>query len=131
MTSRVFRVFLGRIISVTGAKKAAMCPNENGTKKKTRDIEIVWALSYIILCWAANHHVSFAQIINSLFHNYHNAFAKMPMPRLQNLLSDSVAPLEISWDGIVYIYITLLTYLFFYYKNVVQNDYLDFCISRA
>lgn len=74
----VFRDFLTRIISTISAKNGVHRPARRREREKMTDRN----------CFATpcnlqgrSHHVSFAQIINSLFHNYHNAFAKMPMTR--------------------------------------------------
>ena len=73
---RVFRDFLTQIISTISAKNGAH-RGESPSHEKTRDRNC-----FAVPCnlqGGRSHHVSFAEIINSLFHNYCNVFAKTSM----------------------------------------------------
>lgn len=71
---RVFRDFLTQIISTISAKNGVHRGEREHEKTRDRNC---FAVPYNLL--GRGHHVSFAGIINSLFHNYYNVFAKTSM----------------------------------------------------
>lgn len=71
---RVFRDFLTQIISTISAKNGVHRGEREHEKTRDRNC---FAVPYNLQ--GRSHHVSFAGIINSLFHNYHNVFTKTSM----------------------------------------------------